>query len=110
MDRLQYRELARAKIEETLNLMLTGQVSYIEGARIVNGWSHEAGFDRLSEPFVTFVAIDSETDAVPIGKVRDLWAADAVAKHLAEWESAEAWAQQCGEPACHKVLALLARH
>ena len=102
-------ELARAKIAETLKLMLAGQVSYIEGARIVNGWSHETGIDRLSEPFVTFVAIDSETDCVPLGKVRDLWASDAVAKHSAEWERSEAWAKQCGEPACHEVLALLAQ-
>ncbi len=102
-------ELARAKIAETLKLMLAGQVSYIEGARIVNGWSHTSGYDRLSEPLVTFVAIESETDAVPIGEVRERWAADAVAKHLAGWERSEAWAKQYGEPACHEVLALLAQ-
>lgn len=102
-------DLARAKISDALKLMLAGQVSFIEGARIVNGWSHNAGFDRLSEPFVTFVAIDSETDDVPIGKVRELWAADAVAKHTEEWERAEAWAKQCGEPACHLALALIAQ-
>jgi hypothetical protein len=39
-------ELARANIAETLNLMLAGQLSYIEGARLVNGWSHVAGIDR----------------------------------------------------------------
>jgi hypothetical protein len=87
--------------------MLAGQLSYIEGARIVNGWSHDAGIDRLSVPFVTFVAIDSETDAIPLGEVRDLWASDAVAKHSAEWERSEAWAKQHGELACREALALL---
>ena len=102
-------EIARTKITETLNLMLAGRLSYIEGARTVNGWSNKSGYDTLSGPFVTFVAIDSETDAVPIGEVRERWAPDAVAKHIAEWEQSETWAKQYGEPACHEALALLAQ-
>lgn len=100
-------KLARAKIAEALNAMLAGETSYIEGARLVNAWSDKAGFDRFSEPFVRFVAIDSETDAVPLGKVRELWAAEAVAKHESEWERGEAWSKKYGESACHAALALL---
>ena len=102
-------ELARANITRIVNAMLAGQLSFIEGARNVNVWSNNAGIDLLSEPFVTFVAIDSETDAVPIGKVRDLWAPEALARYRVEWERSEAWAKQWGEPACHETLALLAQ-
>jgi hypothetical protein len=34
---------------------------------------------------VTFVGIDTETDYIALGKVRDLWQRDAVEKHRAEW-------------------------
>jgi hypothetical protein len=101
------RLLARDKLGEALSQMMGGNLSFIEGSRIVNGLTEAAGYDRLSEPFVAFVAIDSETDAVPIGKVRDLWHPDAVAKHTDEWCQSEAWAKQVGEPACREALALM---
>ena len=102
-------DVARAKIAETLRGMLTGQFTYIEGARIVDSLSNAAGFDRYSEPFVTFVGAASESDEVPVGDVRDLWSSEAIAKHSAEWKRTEAWAKEFAEPACHAALALLAK-
>ncbi|QIK95912.1 hypothetical protein G7076_05010 [Sphingomonas sp. HDW15A] len=100
-------ELARARITETLHRMLAGELSFIEGSRIVNGWSHNVGFDRLSEPFVTFVAIDSETDDVPTGRAREQWSEKAVSRKNDDWDRSEAWARECGEQACRDALALL---
>jgi hypothetical protein len=99
--------LAREKLIETLEQMMGGKLSFIDGTRIVRRLIETAGYDPLSEPFVAFVAIDSETDAVPTGKVRDLWQPDAVAKHAKEWSQSEAWAKQAGEPACREALELL---
>lgn len=101
------RTLAHDKLVETLGQMLGGTVSFIEGSRIVSSRAKAAGYDTLSEPWVAFVAIDSETDAVPVGKVRDLWQPEAVAKQADEWAKAEAWAKQYGEAACLEVLKLL---
>jgi hypothetical protein len=92
---------------EALEQMMAGQLSFIEGSRIVSSLTEAAGYDRLSKPFVAFVAIDSETDAVPIGRVRDLWHPDAVAKHAEAWSQSEAWAKQFGETACREALALV---
>jgi len=99
-------ERARAENGEILQRTLEGQISFIESARRVNGLVEAAGFDRLSEPFVTFVAIDSQTDEIPLGNVRELWHPDAVEKHGAEWDRAEAWAKQFGEKGCRDGLAL----
>ena len=101
------RLLARDKLARTLEQMLDGKLSYIEGSRALNSISKAAGYDWLSEPFVTFVAIASETDAVPMGKVRDLWHPDAIAKHAGKWNQSEEWAKQVGEPACREALALV---
>ena len=98
---------AGIKLAETLELMLHGKLSFIEGSRTVIRLVETAGFDSLSEPFVTFNLIDSETDAVPIGKVRDLWDEDAVVRHALDWERSEAYAKLYGEPACHEALLLL---
>ena len=51
--------LAQQKLVETLEQMLAGKLSFIEGCRVVTGLIGKAGYDRLSEPFVRFVAIDS---------------------------------------------------
>jgi len=101
------RVLARAKLVRALRQMLDRELSFIEGSRIVSGLVEKAGYDPLSEPFVRFVAIDSETDAIPVGKVRDLWHQDAVAKHAKGWTESEAWARQLGEHACREGLNLL---
>ncbi|HET6942885.1 MAG TPA: hypothetical protein VFH89_12055 [Sphingomicrobium sp.] len=62
------RIVARERLVETLKRMAGGELSFIEGSRIASRLTDTAGFDRLSEPFVVFVAIDSETDAVPWGR------------------------------------------
>jgi hypothetical protein len=100
-------EHARAEIGNLLERALLGQTSFIETARAMNGLVEEAGFDRLSEPFVRFVGIDSETDHIPLGKVRDLWQTEAIERHRADWDGAEAWAKQFGEQACREALELV---
>lgn len=101
---------SRSEILATAKKMLTGRCSYIEGSRTINALAHEARLERLEEPFVSFVAIDSETDEVPVGRVRELWHPEARAKLMPEWDEAERWAQQYGEEACHRAIALLSNN
>jgi hypothetical protein len=51
------RLLARHKLAETLEQMIDGGLSFIEGSRIVAGLTERAGCDGRSKPFVTFIAI-----------------------------------------------------
>jgi hypothetical protein len=101
------KQRTRLKIVETLECMLAGELSFIEGSRALSSLLHFADVDRMSEPFVTFVAIDSETDDMPLGDVKALWSKEALDNHAAEWRQAEDWARRIGEPASRDALALL---
>jgi hypothetical protein len=100
----------RQRIAATAEGMLSGQCSYIDGARRINDMLDSARLDRLEEPFVAFVAITSETDAVPIGELRERWHADARTKLEPEWAKAEQYAKDVGEPACREVVAWITAH
>ena len=59
--------------------MVGGELGVIEGCRTLSSmrWELEA---EMADQFLPFVAIDSETDDLPIGAVRDLWDLDALAR------------------------------
>jgi hypothetical protein len=67
---LSYIQKSREAIVETAQSMLDGRAGYIEGSRRICGLLDAARLEWLEPPFVMFVAIDSETDHVPVGKVR----------------------------------------
>jgi hypothetical protein len=56
---------------------LSGGAGLIETARALTRFGHELGA-RLEPDFITFMGIDSETDALPVGPARQPWAADAL--------------------------------
>jgi hypothetical protein len=105
-----YIEQMRASIIDVAQRMLAGQLPYIEGTRAICGMLSDARLAILEEPFVSFTAIDSETDAVPIGDVRERWHPDAKIKLAAEWERAELYAKSIGEPVCRAAIAWLDAH
>jgi len=103
-------EQSREKIGMTAKAMLFGECSYIESVRTICGLLPGARIDQFAEPFVTLVAVDSETDAVPVGKSRELWRPDAKVKFEAKWNEAENYARSVGEPACRAAIAWVERH
>jgi hypothetical protein len=99
-----YIAMCRSRIIEAAQQMLAGQIAYIEGTRLICSLLSDARLDRLEPPFVTFIAIDSETDYVPIGSVRDRWQAAAKERFAEQWTQAEAYAKRYGEPACSEAI------
>ena len=87
--------------------MLDGECSYIEGSRRILRKLEGARIDGQLEPFVTFIAIDSETDAIPVGTQLEHWADAAITRFRADWDAAEAWAKDYGEAACRETIAWL---
>jgi hypothetical protein len=63
------------------------------------------GCDLEDADYRTFVGIDSETDALPLGRSRQHWAPDALAEIGPEIERAERWALDFGKEAFANVLA-----
>lgn len=58
--------------------ILAGEIGLIEGCRALSSMRWEFGAD-VRDRFCPFVAIDSETDDLPIGAVHDLWQPNALA-------------------------------
>ncbi len=49
--------------------------------------------------------LDSETDDLPLGPVRELWDKSALVKLQPQIDEAEAWAKKYAEPVCAKLVA-----
>ncbi len=80
----QEREIVRVA-----RLILSGEVSIITGAREMASVRFRSHSDDRDEEFLVFVGIDSETDHLPVGDMRKLWAADALIRKDAQINEAE---------------------
>ena len=96
--------LARQMIVRAARDMLAGTLSFIEGAREIVRLRAYAKLPDLDPDLLPFIAIDSETDALPMGEVRKFWSAEALYKTQPEIERREAWAAEHGRGACLKLL------
>ena len=95
---------ARAEAVALATAVLDGSLSPILGARKLAALRREAGVPEHDPVFLTFVAIDSETDALPVGPVREHWATDALVRKEPDIARAEAWALTTGANAFRAVL------
>jgi hypothetical protein len=96
---------ARGAILDAAQDMLAGRLTHIEGARkIVAAW-WKSKLDERDVDFLRFAAIDSETEALPLGKMRAHWQAAALEALQPEVDRMEAWARQFGEPNCRNLVA-----
>lgn len=95
----------RRQVVDTASAMLEAHTSFLAGARKLAALRHDAGVDDNDPDFMVFVAIDSDTDALPIGAVRAHWHEDALARLESEIEAAEAWAFEHGAAACASLIA-----
>jgi hypothetical protein len=95
---------ARRAIFEAAQDMLAGKLSYIEGARKIFAATVAARLDERDADLLPFVGIFSETDALPFGKMRVHWQAEALAALQPEIAKKEAWARQFGEPHCRNLV------
>lgn len=96
---------SRTEIADTAQAMLDGKLAYIEGCRLICSLLEPARLERLEKPFVVFVAVESETDTVPIGGARERWHPDAKHRLAQDWENAEQYAKTFGEAACRDAIA-----
>lgn len=95
----------RKEIAQTITLMLVGDFCFLEGAQKIADLRHEAAVEEFDQDFMVFVAIASETDHLPIGKMRANWQVESLERHQSEIDSAIKWAREIGEPACRSILA-----
>jgi hypothetical protein len=95
----------RQKVVAIAQRLLAGQIAVIEAARQINAFRGDrVGLDEFDPDFVTFLAIDSETDDLPVGEGRRRWAVDALAEKDVEIARCERlYRAQAVEAASHLV-------
>ena len=62
----------RFQILHAARQLIAGQLGVIAASRLLSHFRHEAE-PEVAEVLLTFVGIDSETDALPIGAIRCNW-------------------------------------
>ena len=95
----------RQKIAKVAQRVLDGSIGIIAAAREIHSLCcGQVGLDERDPDLNTFVGIDSETDALPVGEVRKHWAPDALAKKDIEIARREAMYRDSAlEAAAHLV-------
>jgi hypothetical protein len=85
---LEYRATVRAEMLALATGLIAGDLGLIAVARKLNGF-RDGVEPEISSLLDVFVAIHSETDALPVGNVRALWNAEALARQDKEISAAE---------------------
>lgn len=103
MTEFRKRESA-SEIGEVASQMLRREISFLEGIRKIVALRLEAGL--LEDPDVmVLVAIDSETDALPLGpQITEHWQPQALAALRPQIDDAENWARAVGITACRSLV------
>jgi hypothetical protein len=94
----------RRRAVELAKGILTGHVHVLEGCHELASLRWEVEVDEWDEDFVTFSAISSETDSLPVGQVRAHWSSEALERLEPQMQSAVAWAIVQITPACQSVV------
>jgi hypothetical protein len=76
---LDYLKKSQAKAIEVARAIIDGKIGIIEGSRALVAIRHEVTDELADSDFLPFIAVESETDTLPVGNVRQHWAKDALA-------------------------------
>ncbi len=85
--------------------VLTGTGDPILAAREPNALRFAVNTAEDEPDFICFVAIDSETDSLPVGSEREQWSSDALSRREKEIADASRWASTYGRQAFENVVA-----
>ena len=98
-----YRLALQQQITAAAQELLKGSISVTEAARRIIGPAYELG-SATDEPFATFLSIDSETDAFPLGTVRERWSQSGLQRQDTERAQYELAVRDRALEACREIL------
>jgi hypothetical protein len=96
---------AREKLVLLCRQMLSGELSFFEGSIQVCSLRFMVGVPEFDPDLLHFVAIESETDHLPLGQVQHRWSAEALRRLQPEFEKTEIWANGVASQACQNLIA-----
>lgn len=92
-------------VVEVATAILRGELGVIEGSRLLCSLQFCVSSLDHDSDFLPFVGIDSETDHLPVGDIRQHWAADALARKDIDIENVEALYRDSAIAGCERLLA-----
>jgi hypothetical protein len=99
----EHRQFLSRKVVAAAQSILSGELGVVAGARQLCGLAHQVGADRDPD-FIVFIGIDSESDHLPIGEVRQQWNPDALLAKDAELADYEARVRERAFAACRSLI------
>jgi len=97
-------QTARARAAELASRVLAGLESPLVAARELCRLRFSVGLPEDDRDFLTFVGVDSDTDALPVGPARVHWAPEALVAKEDEIARAEKWALQFAGEAFKSIV------
>jgi hypothetical protein len=106
---LEYRAAIDNRLRLSAEQLLRGEIGVIVASRAISPLQRGVApaWPELGEVLMVFVAIDSETDALPIGAVREMWHPSTAALQDQKVADAEELFRSAAHEACRRILALL---
>ena len=83
-------EQARRAVGEAASSILIGQLSYLDGARLICAQRPFCAVAEDDPDFDAFIVVYSESDHLPVGAARRNWAEDTLLRLQPEIEASEA--------------------
>jgi hypothetical protein len=90
--------------------MLAGELSYLDGARIILELRWTAEIPEDDQDIAAYVLIESETDHLPIGGQRQYWSLEALNQKESDLRRAEDWARRTAGDETRRMLHRLGDH
>lgn len=94
----------KGKAVETAKDMLEGRVGIIEGSRLMQKLLWQTEITEDDPDLLSFMAIDSETDDLPVGEERRHWSTQALRERDVEIRRCEALYRQTAIEACRRII------
>jgi len=91
-------------IVSTARGILDGEAEVLEGSRPLSDLLGQLSLGDDDEDHRAFVLIDSETDALPVGRVRDRWSAESLRELEPRIRDAQEWALAIAKPHCSSLI------
>jgi len=97
-------QLARLHAASIAAEVLAGRISAVIGAADLTRLRPSLDVPDDDPEFETFMVIDSESEGLPIGSVRQYWSAEALDRKAPDVAHAERWAMETGREAFQRVV------
>lgn len=97
-------ETARRNLVKLCQAMLSGRLSYFEGAAEICRLRDQIRIHDFDPDIMAFVVISSETDHLPLERMRHRWSAETLKMLEPEFERTEQWAASFASEACMHLV------